>query len=91
MKLFAPTYRTYAGRSNTVFVFATTLFRYVGGAPGKVDLYVGREMVKKGIPNAEACDALIDLIKEHGRWVEPEEAEKVEEAETVAAEASASA
>jgi len=66
-------------------------FGYVGGAPGKVDLYVGREMVKKGIPNAEACDALIDLIKEHGRWVEPEEAEKVEEAETVAAEASASA
>ena len=24
---------------------------YVGGAPGKVDLYVGKEMVKKGIPN----------------------------------------
>lgn len=46
-------------------------FGYVGGAPGKVDLYVGKEMVKKGIPNAEACDALIELIKENDRWIEP--------------------
>ena len=38
-------------------------FGYVGGAPGKVDLYVGKEMVKKGIPNEEACDALVQLIK----------------------------
>merc|ERR1712078_460470 len=43
-------------------------FGYVGGAPGKVDLYVGREVVKRGIPNAEACDALVNLIKENGRW-----------------------
>merc|ERR1712070_887941 len=46
-------------------------FGYVGGAPGKVDLYVGREVVKRGIPNEEACDALVDLIKENGRWVDP--------------------
>jgi (E)-4-hydroxy-3-methylbut-2-enyl-diphosphate synthase len=45
-------------------------FGYVGGAPGKVDLYVGKEVVKRGIPNPEACDALVDLIKEYGRWVE---------------------
>lgn len=32
---------------------------------------MGKEMVKKGIPNEEACDALVELIKEHGRWVEP--------------------
>jgi len=50
-------------------------FGYVGGAPGKVDLYVGKEVVKKGIPNAQACDELVELIKEHGRWVEPEEVE----------------
>merc|ERR1712182_151324 len=43
-------------------------FGYVGGAPGKVDLYVGKEVVKRGIPNDSACDALVDLIKEHGRW-----------------------
>ena len=32
-------------------------------------------MVKLAIPNAEACDALVDLIKEYGRWVDKEEEE----------------
>lgn len=51
-------------------------FGYVGGAPGKIDLYVGKEVVRKGIPSAQACDELIELIKEHGRWVDkPEDAE----------------
>jgi len=54
-------------------------FGYVGGAPGKVDLYVGKEMVKKGIPNAEACDALIELIKENDRWVEPSVEEDIKD------------
>jgi (E)-4-hydroxy-3-methylbut-2-enyl-diphosphate synthase len=49
-------------------------FGYVGGAPGKVDLYVGKEVVKRAIPNADACDALVDLIKENGRWVDKDEA-----------------
>ena len=39
-------------------------------APGKVDLYVGKEVVQKAIPNEEACDALVELIKEHGMWVD---------------------
>ena len=43
-------------------------FGYVGGAPGKVDLYVGKEVVKRAIPNEKACDALVELIKEYGRW-----------------------
>ena len=47
-------------------------FGYVGGAPGKVDLYVGRTVVKRGIPNEEACDALVELIKENGKWVDKE-------------------
>eukprot|EP01038_Epipyxis_sp_PR26KG_P007665 gene7665-10429_t len=46
-------------------------FGYVGGAPGKVDLYVGKEVVKRGIPNELACDALVQLIKDNGRWQEP--------------------
>lgn len=46
-------------------------FGYVGGAPGKIDLYVGKTVVKRGIAMEHATDALIDLIKEHGRWVEP--------------------
>lgn len=45
-------------------------FGYVGGAPGKINLYVGKECVKYNVPSAEALDRLIDLIKEHGKWVE---------------------
>jgi (E)-4-hydroxy-3-methylbut-2-enyl-diphosphate synthase len=47
-------------------------FGYMGGAPGKVNLFVGKECLEKGVPTAEAVDRLIDLIKAHGRWIEPE-------------------
>jgi (E)-4-hydroxy-3-methylbut-2-enyl-diphosphate synthase len=46
-------------------------FGYVGGAPGKVNLYVGKKPLKFNIPEAEAVNRLVDLIREHGRWVEP--------------------
>ncbi|XP_048491735.1 4-hydroxy-3-methylbut-2-en-1-yl diphosphate synthase (ferredoxin), chloroplastic isoform X2 [Beta vulgaris subsp. vulgaris] len=46
-------------------------FGYVGGSPGKIDLYVGKTVVKRGIAMEHATNALIDLIKEHGRWVDP--------------------
>jgi (E)-4-hydroxy-3-methylbut-2-enyl-diphosphate synthase len=46
-------------------------FGYVGGAPGKVNLYVGKQAVKFNIPEGEAVERLVDLIKEHNRWVEP--------------------
>ena len=46
-------------------------FGYVGGAPGKVNLYVGKQAVKFNIPEAEAVDRLKDLIREHGKWVDP--------------------
>ena len=46
-------------------------FGYVGGAPGMVDLYVGKTVVRGAIPNEDACDALVELIKENDRWVEP--------------------
>jgi len=45
-------------------------FGYVGGAPGKINLYVGKECVKYNVPAAEALDRLIDLIKEQGKWVD---------------------
>ncbi|KAG5175064.1 1-hydroxy-2-methyl-2-(E)-butenyl 4-diphosphate synthase chloroplast precursor [Tribonema minus] len=57
---------------NGVGEMADADFGYVGGAPGKVDLYVGKEMVKRAIPNEQACDALIQLIKDNGRWKEKE-------------------
>lgn len=48
-------------------------FGYVGGAPGKVNLYVGKECVRYHIPAAQAVDSLIDLIREHGKWQDPAE------------------
>lgn len=50
-------------------------FGYVGTLPGKIDLYVGKEVVKRNIDNDRACDELIQLIKDHGRWVDKEPAE----------------
>ncbi len=46
-------------------------FGYVGGAPAKINLYVGKTCVQYNIPQAEADDRLVALIKEHGKWVEP--------------------
>jgi (E)-4-hydroxy-3-methylbut-2-enyl-diphosphate synthase len=47
-------------------------FGYVGGAPGKINLYVGKTPIKFNIAEAEAVERLVDLIKEHGKWTEPE-------------------
>jgi (E)-4-hydroxy-3-methylbut-2-enyl-diphosphate synthase len=53
-------------------------FGYVGGAPGKINLYVGKQPVKFNIPQVEAVDRLIDLIKEHDKWVDaPEQVAEV--------------
>ena len=48
-------------------------FGYVGGAPGKINLYVGKTPIKFNIPEVEAVERLVDLIKEHGKWAEPQE------------------
>jgi (E)-4-hydroxy-3-methylbut-2-enyl-diphosphate synthase len=48
-------------------------FGYVGGAPGKINLYVGKTPIKFNIPEGEAVERLVDLIKEHGKWAEPQE------------------
>jgi (E)-4-hydroxy-3-methylbut-2-enyl-diphosphate synthase len=48
-------------------------FGYVGGAPNKINLYVGKTPVKFNIPEAEAVDRLVDLIREHGQWREPDQ------------------
>jgi (E)-4-hydroxy-3-methylbut-2-enyl-diphosphate synthase len=46
-------------------------FGYMGGSPGHVNLYVGKECVERGVPEADADARLIELIRAHGRWVEP--------------------
>ena len=48
-------------------------YGYVGSGPGKITLYKGREVVTKSINTDIAVDALIDLIKANGDWVEKEE------------------
>jgi (E)-4-hydroxy-3-methylbut-2-enyl-diphosphate synthase len=47
-------------------------FGYVGGAPGKINLYVGKQCVQYNIPQADADARLVALIREHGKWVDPE-------------------
>ncbi len=46
-------------------------FGYMGGAPDRVNLFVGKECVEKNVPTTIAVDKLIELIKARGRWVEP--------------------
>ncbi|MCK4636134.1 MAG: (E)-4-hydroxy-3-methylbut-2-enyl-diphosphate synthase [Candidatus Moranbacteria bacterium] len=45
-------------------------YGYVGGAPDKVSLYYQGELVKRNVPENEAIDELIALIKENGDWVD---------------------
>jgi len=45
-------------------------YGYVGTGIGKITLYKEKEVVKRNVPSDRAVDELIDLIKEHGDWVE---------------------
>jgi (E)-4-hydroxy-3-methylbut-2-enyl-diphosphate synthase len=47
-------------------------YGYVGTGVGKITLYKGREVVERNVNSENAVDALIDLIKKHGDWVEKE-------------------
>lgn len=47
-------------------------FGYVGTVPGKIDLYYGKEVVRKSVKEEEAVDSLVDLIKDYGMWKEKE-------------------
>jgi (E)-4-hydroxy-3-methylbut-2-enyl-diphosphate synthase len=45
-------------------------YGYVGSGKGRVNLYRKQQVVKKNIPQEEAVDELISLIKESGDWVD---------------------
>jgi (E)-4-hydroxy-3-methylbut-2-enyl-diphosphate synthase len=45
-------------------------YGYVGTGPGKISLYKEKEVVKRNVPETEAVDELIELIKSHGDWVD---------------------
>lgn len=46
-------------------------FGYVGGAPGKINLYKNKVCVEKNIPQEKSIERLVELIKKEGRWTEP--------------------
>ncbi len=46
-------------------------FGYVGGAPGRVNLYVGKDCIEYHVPDKEAVTKLIELIRGEGKWVDP--------------------
>ncbi|HIX97699.1 MAG TPA: (E)-4-hydroxy-3-methylbut-2-enyl-diphosphate synthase [Candidatus Alistipes avistercoris] len=46
-------------------------YGYVGAGPGRITLYRGREVVERNIPQEEALDRLVELIKADGAWQEP--------------------
>lgn len=46
-------------------------FGYVGGSPGKINLYVKKELVKRSVPQEKAVDELTQLIKDNHMWTEP--------------------
>ena len=52
-------------------------FGYVGTGVNKISLYRGQKVVIPNVPTDEAVDALIDLIKEDGIWVDPQDFEAV--------------
>lgn len=48
-------------------------YGYVGTGPGKITLYKGREVVQRNVEEADAVEALVQLIRSHGDWVEAPE------------------
>lgn len=48
-------------------------YGYVGKGVGRVSIYRGHEEVMANVPEEEGIDRLIQLIKDDGKWVEPEE------------------
>ncbi|RNC66478.1 4-hydroxy-3-methylbut-2-en-1-yl diphosphate synthase [Proteiniphilum sp. X52] len=47
-------------------------YGYVGAEHGKISLYRKKELVEKNIPQEQAVEHLIQLIKDNGDWIEPE-------------------
>ena len=47
-------------------------YGYVGSGKGKITLYKGQEVVKRGVPSEYAVDELIEIIREDGNWLEPQ-------------------
>ena len=55
---------------NGIGEMADADFGYVGGKPGMINLFWKKDLVRRDIPEAEALDVLVELIKEKGAWVD---------------------
>ncbi len=53
-------------------------YGYVGSGVGKITLYRGQEVVKRGVPSENAVDELIEIIREDGKWLEAQEEEELD-------------
>lgn len=47
-------------------------YGYVGAAAGRITLYKGRDIVERNIPQEQAIERLVELIKANGDWSEAE-------------------
>ena len=47
-------------------------YGYVGAEKGKISLYKKQDLIEKNIPSEQAVERLVQLIKSHGDWVDPE-------------------
>jgi (E)-4-hydroxy-3-methylbut-2-enyl-diphosphate synthase len=52
-------------------------YGYVGSGPGKITLYKGKEVMKRNVNSETAVTELINLLKDHDEWIEPEESMEV--------------
>ena len=50
-------------------------YGYVGMGKDKIALYRGQQVIKRSVTAARAVEELIELIREDGRWIEPNEVE----------------
>jgi (E)-4-hydroxy-3-methylbut-2-enyl-diphosphate synthase len=50
-------------------------YGYVGSGKGKITLYKGQEVMKRGVPSEQAVDELIEIIRADGKWIEPKTVE----------------
>ncbi|MCG8581198.1 MAG: (E)-4-hydroxy-3-methylbut-2-enyl-diphosphate synthase [Bacteroidales bacterium] len=56
---------------NGVGEMADADYGYIGSGPATVSLFKKRDLIKRNLPREEAVEELIQLIKEHGDWVDP--------------------
>lgn len=61
---------------NGIGEMADADFGYVGGRPGMINLFWKKDLVARDVPEAEAIDRLVELIKEKGLWIEPKRKNK---------------